>query len=199
MKYDVTKLIKKYLEYYPEEVESTSMLVKLVNDNKDNNENLINRKNFQGHLTASGFIYCIENGKLLLLEHKSLKCFLQPGGHVEAIDNEMIDAAKREIEEETGLKDLDIISIDDEINVPFDIDSHFIPKNEKKNEDEHYHHDFRYFFTINSLEDIKIDFNESNGYRWVDLDILESHPRFAKVLGKIRKMIKKAKSKKLEQ
>lgn len=199
MKYDVTKLIKKYLEYYPEEVESTSMLVKLVNDNKDNNENLINRKNFQGHLTASGFIYCIENGKLLLLEHKSLKCFLQPGGHVEAIDNEMIDAAKREIEEETGLKDLDIISIDDEINVPFDIDSHFIPKNEKKNEDEHYHHDFRYFFTINSLKDIKIDFNESNGYRWVDLDILESHPRFAKVLGKIRKMIKKAKSKKLKQ
>lgn len=42
----------------------------------------------------------------MLLEHKALKKFLQPGGHVELVDGKMLDTAKREIFEETGLKDL---------------------------------------------------------------------------------------------
>lgn len=42
----------------------------------------------------------------MLLEHKALKKFLQPGGHVELVDGKMLDTAKRETFEETGLKDL---------------------------------------------------------------------------------------------
>ena len=46
-------------------------MIKLVNENLNDTSNLFNRKNFQGHITASGFIYCVSANKLLLLEHKS--------------------------------------------------------------------------------------------------------------------------------
>ena len=58
MKNDVMSIIRQYLDFYPEEKDNLIQLVELVNNNKDYN-NLFNRKNFQRHITASGFIYCI--------------------------------------------------------------------------------------------------------------------------------------------
>ena len=60
----------------------------------------------------------------------------------------------------------------------------------KKDEDGHYHHDFRYLFTIDRLDDIKIDFNESNDYKWVSVSDLENDERFAHIIKKIKKIIK---------
>lgn len=133
MKNSIKNIIVNYLNYYPDEKDKLERLFKLVSSNTEEYSNLFNRKNFEGHITASAFIYCVDERKLLLLEHKSLKKLLQPGGHVEIVDEKIIDAAKREVLEETGLKDYSITSIDDDINIPFDIDTHFIPENDKKN------------------------------------------------------------------
>ncbi len=45
-----------------------SGLVQLVNDCWDSAEKIFDRKNFRGHITASGFVYCKKAEKLLLLE-----------------------------------------------------------------------------------------------------------------------------------
>lgn len=50
---------KWYLNFYPGEKDNLRQLLELVNDNINDSTNLFNRKNFQGHITASGFIYCI--------------------------------------------------------------------------------------------------------------------------------------------
>lgn len=127
---------------------------------------------------------------MLLLEHKSFKKYLQPGGHAELKDNEIIDTAKREIFEETGLKKLKLVSINlDDENVPIDINTHFIPRNEKKNEEEHYHNDFRYLFVIQDESDIKIDMNESNGYKWIDIETLKKEENFKTVIDKIVSLV----------
>ncbi len=185
MKNNIKNIIIKYLNNYPEERDKLENLIQLVNNNINDSSNLFNRKNFEGHITASAFIYCIDERKLLLLEHKSLKKLLQPGGHVEIVDEKIIDAAKREVLEETCLKDYSIISIDDDINIPFDIDTHFIPENDKKKENEHYHHDFRYLFTVDKTEDVVLDYNESNGYKWVSIDELNNNEKFALIIEKI--------------
>ena len=190
MKIDIKNIIIQYLEYYPEEKEKLAQLLKLVNDNTNNSSNLFNRKNFQGHITASGFIYSIKERKLLLLEHKALKRFLQPGGHVELVDSEIIDTAKREIFEETGLKNLDIVSVSDDINIPFDINTHFISANMKKEEDEHYHHDFRYLFTIDKIKHVKLEYNESTGYKWISIENLKNDEYFSYIIKKIDTLIK---------
>ena len=71
MKNDIKNIIIQYLNFYPGEKDNLRQLLELVNDNINDSTNLFTRKNFQGHITASGFIYCIEERKLLLLEHKA--------------------------------------------------------------------------------------------------------------------------------
>ena len=64
---------------------------------------LYDRKNFVGHLTAGALIVSRQTGCVLLLKHKQLGKWLQPGGHVEASDASVLDAAFREAREETGI------------------------------------------------------------------------------------------------
>ena len=189
MKNNIEEVLKKYIEIFPKEEEELYELSLLIKSNKDNYNNLFNRKNFDGHITASGYIYSKNQKKILLLEHKALKKYLQPGGHVELFDNDIIDAAKREILEETGIKELELINISINTNVPFDINTHIIPKNEKKNEDEHYHHDFRYLFIVDKTEDIEIDLQESNSYKWVDIQEIKNNENFIGVVDKILNLL----------
>ena len=56
-----------------------------------------------GHFTASGFVLSPDRGSVLLILHGKLNRWLQPGGHFERDDVSVEAAARREIEEETGL------------------------------------------------------------------------------------------------
>lgn len=193
MRHYMRRILEKYLERYPDEKEGLSRLLKLVEHNEGDYRNLFNRKNFEGHITASGFIYCPDNNGLLLLEHKALNIFLQPGGHVKEEDKDIISGAIRETVEETGLKNLSPVSISDDINVPFDINSHIIPKREEKQEAEHYHHDFGYLFIVDKPEDIKLNHDESKSFKWVNVNNLLTTPRHGQVARKIKVIMTKRK------
>jgi 8-oxo-dGTP pyrophosphatase MutT (NUDIX family) len=56
-----------------------------------------------GHITCSGLVLAAD-GSLLLVHHRRLDRWLQPGGHVEPEDVEIWDAAAREVLEETGVE-----------------------------------------------------------------------------------------------
>ncbi len=133
---------------------------------------LCNRKNFVGHITASGTIIHFESKEVLLLHHKFLDAWHVPGGHVDPEDESTIAAALREIEEETGIvaSQLTPLNVTDGVQYCVEINSHPIPRNENKNEDAHYHHDFRYVFGYNGDKVIHIDSNESLNYKWVSID-----------------------------
>lgn len=188
MKINLKEILDRYLQHFPDEKKRLTDLAQLVNGCWDSAEKIFDRKNFRGHITASGFVYCKKAEKLLLLEHKALKMFLQPGGHVEPEDKDLVSAAEREIAEETGLQNLELLKIDENKNVPFDIDSHKIPRNEKKGEEEHYHHDFRYLFIIKDISEVKLDANESNGYKWVSVSELEGNNKFASIIKKMERL-----------
>ncbi len=59
-----------------------------------------------GHLTASGFVADADRSRLLLIHHRRLDLWLQPGGHIDPADADAESAARREIAEETGLIEL---------------------------------------------------------------------------------------------
>ncbi len=59
-----------------------------------------------GHFTASAFVASSDGSALLLILHGKLDRWLQPGGHFEAGDDTLDEAARREVFEETGLEDL---------------------------------------------------------------------------------------------
>lgn len=150
---------------------------------------LYDRKNFVGHLTAGALIVSRQTGCVLLLKHKQLGKWLQPGGHVEASDASVLDAAFREAREETGIgRDrLELLAPSGSLlPVPADADGHYIPPCPSKGEDEHWHFDMRFVFLFDGDPRVVIDRAESDGFRWVTLDELASMPDFRRVAPKIR-------------
>lgn len=99
------------------------------------------RENPVGHITASAVIARPAGEAYLLVFHRKLGRWLQPGGHVEHEDASAFEAALREAREETGI---------DGFDAPLgrtilDVDVHRIP--ERKNEPAHHHFDVRFVLT----------------------------------------------------
>lgn len=153
-------------------------------------ESCVARKNFFGHITASAILSDKSLTKILLIHHKFLDRFLQPGGHIEEIDQTIRGAAERELREETGIENCIYLPIDAEsAELPMDIDVHEIPANAKKNEPKHLHFDFRYLFILNGGKKVKLDLSEVHDAKWFDLeDVARIDEGFLRIVEKARKL-----------
>ena len=154
MQKSAQEILKKYKELNRKE--NIDFLIKYVEENK----NGFSRLNKEAHFTASGFV--ISNKKVLLIFHNKLQKFIQPGGHIENDDENLLGAAKREVEEETGLK---VVPCREFKSIPVYIDIHKIPYNKNKNEPEHYHYDCMFAFELDGLNNVKLQEDEVSGYR----------------------------------
>lgn len=56
-----------------------------------------------GHVTASAIVLSPDTTRFLLVRHRKLGRWLQPGGHLEPSDRTIVGAAAREVLEETGV------------------------------------------------------------------------------------------------
>lgn len=188
MKTKLQEILKIYLELFPEEKERQQILLKYLEETP--NESLTDWNNFNGHLVAGGFIYAKKEKKFLVLYHNDLKMYLYPGGHIDQNDSNPLEAALREIKEETSLENLTQLLLTEDPLMPFDIDTHIIPYNEHRNLPEHYHFDIRYLFTTDTIEFVSVDESESSSYKWIDINELEQDPNYGKIVTKIKKLIK---------
>jgi 8-oxo-dGTP pyrophosphatase MutT (NUDIX family) len=100
-----------------------------------------------GHFTASAFVLDPDAEQLLLILHSKLNLWLQPGGHVDPTDPDLLSGAKREAAEETGIDALDPVG---GIGPILDVDIHAIPANPRKGEPAHEHFDVRFLFRARS-------------------------------------------------
>lgn len=166
MTHHIQTTITKYLANFPEEVGRFEILQKQLADGED----IVSRKNFHGHVTASGLVLSPDN-KVLLIFHNKLKRYLQPGGHIEAVDETLVDAARREVVEETGLQNIMLHPWHLEMGIPLNIDTHAIPANPNKDEDDHFHHDCMYVFYADE-EVVMLDTTEVSDFKWVDVNDL---------------------------
>lgn len=182
------ELYNTYLLVFPTETERIKLFTDFIDRTPSNR--LYTRKNFDGHVTTSAFIVNRHTKELLLLRHKTLERWLQPGGHFEN-DASLMHSALREAEEETGILQHHLVNIPvaADIHVPFDIDPHYIPPNPRKEEDSHYHHDVRYLFAWNGNSDIAMNEEESTGLRWVPFSELENDDTFGKMIVKINQYL----------
>jgi len=188
MKEDIKGMLIQYLKIFPKEKDRLSFLEKYLK--KYNDLEMINWNNQEGHLTVGAFVYCKAKDKFLILYHKDLKMYLYPGGHIEKADKSLLEAAKRELKEETGLENEMPFLIDNQL-LPFDIDTHFIPFNKRIQMKEHYHFDFRYLFLIDDIKDIFIDKEECKNYKWVSSSQLEKDKIYRNIVSKIKDILKK--------
>jgi 8-oxo-dGTP pyrophosphatase MutT (NUDIX family) len=119
-----------------------------------------------GHLTASGVVLTRDAGRLLLVFHQGLRRWLQPGGHVEPTDDSIVDAARREVREETG-----ILADDRMAPVVVGVDVHDIPA--RGNEPRHCHFDLMFRFV--AAPGARLAAPEGGKAVWCPVDQLASY------------------------
>lgn len=114
------------------------------------------RNCFPAHFTASAWLVSADGERALLLHHRKLARWLQPGGHADG-DSDLARVALREATEETGLAGL---AVDAD---PFDLDAHVIPA--RGDEPEHWHYDLRFVVRATASEQF-IANSESRDMAW---------------------------------
>ena len=135
-----------------------------------------------GHFTASAFVITESGEETLLIFHGKLSRWLQPGGHFEATDDDLVAAARREVVEETGAQNLQLVS------PLFDVDIHVIP--ERKGKPAHRHFDLRVLFKTNTRH--IAHGSDAHDAKWVALNAvhtLESDESVHRALRKIHLLL----------
>ncbi|MFD8157766.1 NUDIX domain-containing protein [Streptomyces samsunensis] len=159
----IRAVIGDYTSAHPEEKMTLAPVLNLLDSGAD----LTSRKEFRGHATA-GAVLVDDDGQALFIEHLALGKWLLPGGHLEDDDADLMDAALRELAEETGIS-AGIVPLSP---VPVHVDVHPIPANDAKGEPDHQHFDFRYLFRTTTGRDVTLQAEEVSGFAWRGLDTI---------------------------
>ena len=151
----------------------------------DAHEDCFERSLAIGHITGSAWIVDPKEDKVLLVHHKKLGLWLQPGGHCDG-DPDVPRVAEKEAREETGITDFHLFG-----RGIFDLDIHSIPAWNKI--PEHLHYDVRFLIHADSQQTTRVS-EESNDVAWFDLHELEDITQDASVLRLAEKTITPSKT-----
>lgn len=174
-----TAKLSDYLKQHSEEREIFEKMLSFYNQFSLETPNCYDRSLSHGHFTASALIYN-DSGEIVLLFHKKLKIWLQPGGHADGNSN-LLRVAKKEVLEETNLEVLDVND-----GAFFDIDIHKIPENIK--EQKHLHFDVRFLFKSENPENLAGN-HESLNLKWISLNKVREYTDEESILRMVKKLI----------
>lgn len=150
--------LRHYHDQWQGEGEQVARFVEFLHSHAD----VFRRGHDEGHFTGSAWLVSADGQRALLMYHRKLGRWLQPGGHADG-DTDLARVALREAQEETGIAGL---RVKDNI---FDLDRHRIPA--RANEPEHWHYDVRYVVNTSVTEAFAAN-EESLGLAWRPIDAI---------------------------
>jgi 8-oxo-dGTP pyrophosphatase MutT (NUDIX family) len=175
-------LVREQLTGYAGEGEREAGFVARMRELCDS-ANACERSHFApGHFTASAFVLSPDHRDVVLIHHKKLGIWVQPGGHVEPTDSDLLSAARREVLEEVGLDDLEPFPASG--SPVFDVDIHTIPA--RKQDPAHEHFDVRFAFVAKTRD--LVHSGEVADLRWVSLSDVEQMGTDESVLRAVKKL-----------
>jgi 8-oxo-dGTP pyrophosphatase MutT (NUDIX family) len=162
------ELLLRYAQRHPEEAACVERVRGLVESRAD----CFERTALPGHLTGSAFVLSADLREVLLVHHRKLDRWLQPGGHADG-ECDLARVALREAQEETGLHPLAFLGPEgiEAEPTPFDLDVHTIPA--RPGEPAHEHHDVRFLLVAGPGANARVS-EESFAVRWFPLGDLEA-------------------------
>jgi len=154
----VKALLSAHARRWPADAERAVRIVEFIGAHRD----CLLRTCVPGHLTGSAWILSPDHASVLLVHHRKLGRWLQPGGHADG-DADLFQVAIREAQEETGLRSFTTRPGGDP-PAPLDLDIHEIPAH--GGEPPHLHLDVR-FLLVAAPGEIPQASEESTAVRWV--------------------------------
>ena len=177
--------ISNYVPYDEKEALDKEVMLKFISSTED----VLTRENQIAHMTASAWITNKNRDKILMIYHNIYDSWAWVGGHADG-DEDLLHVIRKEIEEETGIKNakllddkiygLNIVSVDDHIKRGKLVNSHL-------------HMDVEYLFEADENEVLKIKEDENSGVKWVPIDEVEICTTEEKMRAIYRKMNEKLK------
>jgi len=155
---ELLTLLKDYQTRFMDELAFVNRSIDFVEQNTE----VFFRELHPAHVTGSAWVVNPERSKVLMMHHKKLNQWFQPGGHADG-DADIIRVALKETAEETGIEAEHIKLVDSNI---FDVDIHTIAP--YGNDPRHEHIDIRFLLEID--DSIAVPGNdESHEILWIDL------------------------------
>ena len=153
------QLLADYVRICPDESPVVAKIRSLVESHTD----CFERTCRPGHITGSAWVVSHDGLRHLLLHHRKLDRWLQPGGHADG-DVNVAQVALREAIEESGIPRLRLSQ-----ETPLDVDVHLIPARYtaagKLLEEAHEHHDIRFLLQAEGDDPIVVS-DESHDVQW---------------------------------
>lgn len=161
------KLISQVLNYIPvneqEETDKQTLLRWL-----ETGENVSVRENLVGHLTASAWVVSPDRQKVLMAYHRLYDSWAWLGGHADG-DWDLCRVAEKEAREESGIRDLALIS-----EAPISLEILPVTGHEKKGRYVpcHLHLNLTYLFEAAPDQKLCCKPDENSGVSWLDMNAL---------------------------
>lgn len=155
------ELLQLLKEYRPRFMDEMAFVRRSV-DYIEQHEDCFYRELMPAHVTGSAWVVNPDRSRVLMMHHKKLNQWFQPGGHADG-DADIVRVALKETEEETGINAEHIKLVDGSI---FDVDIHTIAP--YGNDPEHRHIDVRFLLEVD--DSLAVPGNdESHDVLWIDL------------------------------
>lgn len=179
------KLIKEYIPKSEQEKRDHDMMLQLL----ETSSNLYLRENLCAHFTTSAIILNQRMDEILLGYHLIYQSYGWFGGHNDG-DRDFKEVIKKEVFEETGIKDLEFIK-----DEPLMLDNICVHNHYKNNEyiPDHIHLNLTYFLRVNQAEKIQENDSEHRDLKWFPIETFLNHiseKRMIPVYQKALKIIK---------
>lgn len=154
--------IQNYQPYNEQEIKDKEVMLKYL----ATFDNLLTRKNEFAHFTASAWVVNKERTKVLMIYHNIYQSWAWTGGHADGEEN-LQKVALREVEEETGLQNLELM--DDAI---YSLEILTVNGHVKRGKyvSSHLHLNLTFLMEADEQEATKIKQDENSGVKWVSIE-----------------------------
>lgn len=179
--------IEKYVPYNEQETKDKELILKCI----DTFDDVLTRNNEIVHFTCSGFVLNETRDKVLMVYHNIYNSWSWTGGHADG-ELDFLSVARREVEEETGIKEIKALSNN---IISVDMLTVFGHIKRGKYVSSHMHISVAYLFEAKESELIHIKEDENSNVGWLALDtfldsVTEEHmkPIYIKIINKVKEM-----------
>lgn len=185
---DYKELINEFIPSEMREASDKKIFIELIDLL---NDDILKRTTLFSHLTASTIVLNEELDKVLMVYHNIYDSWAWIGGHTDG-DNDLYRVALKELEEETGVKNVKTVS---EKIISLEV----LPvKSHIKNGEivsSHLHLNTTFGLIASENEKLRIKEDENSGVMWIKISELENYVKEKDMIPIYKKIIERVKNK----